>query len=247
MKLKTASWAVAVPLAMLLTAPQVVPQPASVAGLVPVAAAAETRAAQRPIVYNPSKRGTPATRVASHTRAAVDSPLVLALAPYDTGETTLAQPTLYWYASRPVNAKVELTIVEEKTQKTVLEVAADGPVEPGIWAFPIGVHRIALVPDVEYRWSISVVRDAKQRSLDLFASGTILRVSLPGQLAAQLNKVGPSELPFFLASAGLWYDALAVLSVQIANNPADRNLREMRASLLEQVGLTEAAAYDRVI
>lgn len=215
--------------------------PASAAGTAPGMTAA------RPIMYRQGTRGTPGTRITGQTRGGTSTPLLAALAPFDTGETTLAQPTLYWYVSRPVNAKVEVTIVEEATQKTVLEVVTDGPVEAGIWAFPLGVHRIALVPDVEYRWSVALVRDQRQRSMDLFASGTILRVNLPTQLSSQLNKVGPMDLPHFLANAGLWYDALAMLSVQIANNPRDRGLRETRASLLDQVGLSEAAAFDRVL
>lgn len=200
-----------------------------------------------PIIYRQNPRGTPGTRITGQTRGIGTAPVLTTLAPFDTGETSLAQPTLYWFVSRPVNAMVEVTIVEEATQKTVLEVTTEGPVEPGIWAFPLGVHRIALVPDVEYRWSVALVRDQNRRSLDLFASGTILRVNLPPHLSFQLNKVGPADMPYFLASAGLWYDALTMLSVQIANNPRDRTLRETRASLLEQVGLSEAAAFDRVL
>jgi hypothetical protein len=48
-----------------------------------------------------------------------------------------------------------------------------------------------------------------------------------------------------LARAGLWYDAIAEVSAQIEAAPADRGLHELRARMLEQVGLTEAAAYDR--
>lgn len=218
-----------------------------VSGTAPAGLQTAADVSARPIVYRQNPRGTPGTRIIGQTRGTGTVPLLTTLAPFDTGETTLAQPTLYWFVSRPVNAMVEVTIVEEATQKTVLEVTTEGPVEPGIWAFPLGIHRIALVPDVEYRWSVALVRDQNRRSLDLFASGTILRVNLPAHLSAQLNKVGPADMPYFLANAGLWYDALTMLSVQIANNPRDRALRETRASLLEQVGLSEAAAFDRVL
>jgi len=221
--------------------------PRTVTGTAPAGLQRVAESSARPIVYRQNARGTPGTRIIGQTRGTGNAPLLTTLAPFDTGETTLAQPTLYWFVSRPVNAMVEVTVIEEATQKTVLEVTTEGPVEPGIWAFPLGVHRIALVPDVEYRWSVSLVRDQNRRSLDLFASGTILRVNLPPHLSAQLNKVGPADMPHFLASAGLWYDALTMLSVQIANNPRDRSLRETRASLLEQVGLSEAAAFDRVL
>lgn len=238
MKLRAASLALGLPLAMALYASGSF-GPVGTSG---VALAAE---ANQAIVYNPSGRGSKGTRIAGQSRGGQDTPALFALTPNDTGETALAQPTLYWYVSKPIDAKIELTIIDERTQKTVLETQLDGPVQPGVWSFPLGVHRVSLVPDVEYRWSVSLVRDPQQRSLDLFASGTIVRVSMPQPLASTLNKSGTGDLPFYLARAGLWYDALAVLSVQIAHNPADRRLRAARASLLEQVGLPEAAAYDK--
>jgi hypothetical protein len=42
----------------------------------------------------------------------------------------------------------------------------------------------------------------------------------------------------------LWYDALDALSEMIQAAPNEVILRKHRASLLEQVGLDEAAAYD---
>ena len=70
-------------------------------------------------------------------------------------------------------------------------------------------------------------------------------MSSPRALAAQLNGASKSRLPFLYAEAGFWYDAIATLSEQIDANPADRDLREQRAALLEQVGLKAAAAYER--
>ncbi|WP_084536742.1 DUF928 domain-containing protein [Azospirillum halopraeferens] len=206
--------------------------------------AAHPPATATSIVFSPTGRGTPGTRIIGSVRGVAGSPLVAALTPPDTGETTLAQPTLHWFVSHPVEARVEITVVDERTQRTVLETTADGPVRPGIWAFPLGPHRVTLEPGVEYRWSVSLVRDPAQRSLDLFASGTILRVDLPQDLAARLNRSRPAELPYALAGAGLWYDALAILSAQIAADPADPAPRAARADLLRQVDLPEAAAFD---
>jgi hypothetical protein len=47
------------------------------------------------------------------------------------------------------------------------------------------------------------------------------------------------------AQHGVWYDAIAALSSQIDATPEDPTLREQRAALLDQVGLSEVAAYDR--
>lgn len=199
----------------------------------------------RSIVYTPRDGVSKGTRVVGQSRG-LSGPSITVLAPEDTGETTLAQPTLLWHSSAAITAAVEVVITDELTQKTVYETRLDGPVEAGIAAIPLGKLRVSLRTDRDYRWSVSVVRDPARRSLDLFASGTIRRADMPSPLAARLNSVGPADMPYFLAENGLWYDALAVLSVQISRNPDDRRLRGLRASLLDQVGLTEAAAADRM-
>jgi hypothetical protein len=47
------------------------------------------------------------------------------------------------------------------------------------------------------------------------------------------------------ATAGLWYDTIATLSELIDATPQDTVLRQQRTMVLEQEGLTAAAAYDR--
>jgi hypothetical protein len=42
-----------------------------------------------------------------------------------------------------------------------------------------------------------------------------------------------------LAEAGIWYDALDSLSMQIEAAPENENLRAQRAALLDQVGLED--------
>ena len=43
-----------------------------------------------------------------------------------------------------------------------------------------------------------------------------------------------------------WYDALATFSQMIEVTPDDRPLRAWRATLLDQVDLTEAASFDQI-
>jgi Domain of Unknown Function (DUF928) len=62
---------------------------------------------------------------------------------------------------------------------------------------------------------------------------------------AQVKQASPAQLPALYAQAGIWYDAIDQLSSQISANQSDRQLRERRAALLEQVGLKDAAAFDR--
>jgi hypothetical protein len=47
------------------------------------------------------------------------------------------------------------------------------------------------------------------------------------------------------AESGVWYDAIAAVSARISAAPGDPRPRAQRAALLDQVGLSEIAAYDR--
>jgi hypothetical protein len=78
----------------------------------------------------------------------------------------------------------------------------------------------------------------------LWSSGAIERVAPSPEFLAKLNQAVPSDRPALYATEGLWYDALDSLSGFIQVAPDDRSLRQHRASLLEQVGLHEAAAQD---
>lgn len=211
--------------------------------------AAEVAAADavggRTIIYTPPEGATPATRVGGTTRGPSAAPGIAVLAPESTGRTTLAQPTLHWYSPVAIDSPVEVVIVDEATDKTIYEATLEGHIPAGVSALPLGKFRVSLRTDRDYRWSISVVRDRDQRSMDGFASGTIRRTEMPKSLAVKLNKTAAAEMPYFLAENGLWYDALAVLSVRIMRDPDDKELRAARASLLEQVGLKDAATADR--
>jgi hypothetical protein len=127
---------------------------------------------------------------------------------------------------------VELTLTTTEPLKdavpTTLELTLQPPIAQGVHALRLGDHGVTLKPGVEYQWFVAVVSNPAQRSNDVVAGGGIKRI-------APADAVGD----------GVWYDALDQLSQQISANPADARLRQQRAALLEQVGLREAAAFDR--
>lgn len=201
-----------------------------------------TRAASQAPIYKPPMRGAPATRTGGASRGKQNSSLILSvLAPESTGLTSRAQPTLYWYSSKGLAAPLEFTLNDDQSIKPLVETKTNAS-RPGIHALRLNYP---LKPEVEYQWAIAAVADPDQRAGDIIASGTIKRVQPSAALAAKLSGASQSQLPFLYAEAGFWYDAIATLSEQIDANPADRGLREQRADLLDQVGLTAPAAYDR--
>jgi hypothetical protein len=64
-------------------------------------------------------------------------------------------------------------------------------------------------------------------------------------LTERLQVVLAGERPAVFAENGIWYEALDTLSRMIADQPTRRDLKLLRALLLDQVNLPEAAEFDR--
>jgi hypothetical protein len=191
------------------------------------------------IAYTPPLRGAPQRRIGGASRGNESLPAVFVLAPDHVGLTTSEAPALYWYVSGATKVKIELTLIDEKQTQPLVETPVQPAAGPGFHSLRLADTPVKLKPDVEYQWTVSLVPDDKERSNDVISGGVIKRVARPASLGA--GEHGPAAL----AAAGLWYDAIAALSQQIEARPNDAVLREQRASLLDQVGLKEAAAYDR--
>lgn len=183
--------------------------------------------------YKPPLRGAPATRVGGGTRSVGTKALTVSvLAPNETGFTTREKPTIYWYVSEAIDRPVEVTLTTTEPLRDAvppaLEMTLQPPISKGVHALRLSDHGVTLKPGVEYQWFVAVVNNPAQRSSDVIAGGAIKRVAAGDY-----------------AETGIWYDAIDRLSQAISTSPADARLRQQRAALLEQVGLREAAAFDR--
>jgi hypothetical protein len=186
------------------------------------------------------------SRVGGASRGPGDTLATVAvLAPEHTGWTTQAQPSLYWYVSRPAVTRVELTVIDERTLQPLLEVSLPVPEKAGIQRLVLAEQGITLKPEVEYQWSVALVPDPEERSKDMVASGTIKHVLPSEALSQRLKAASRTELPYLYAAEGYWYDAIAAISELINQRPHDAGLREQRSALLRQVGLAEAAQHDK--
>ncbi len=200
--------------------------------------------------YKAPLRGAPATRVGGGTRSAGATAMTLnVLAPDHTGYTFQEKPTIYWYVSERVTSPVELAITPtgklQEAVPPVLELTLQPPIEKGVHALRLEDHGVALKADVEYQWFVAVVKDPDQRSNDVLAGGSIKRIGASDAIEAKLRDAKQNMRPAIYAESGVWYDAIDQVSKLIGADPANRELRELRALMLEQVGLKDAAAYDR--
>ena len=200
----------------------------------------------RKLLYKPpGAAGNIPARVSGGARGAGADTVLVALVPNHIALTTQAQPSLFWFQSKPAKAKFELTVVEPKKPKPLLSLTAQEADKPGIHRVKLAKYKVELQPEVAYEWSVAIVPDAENRSKDVIAKGVIKRINLPGDLATRIEKADNVERAAAYAEAGFWYDAFESLSNAIEAHPDDASLRAQRASLLQQVGLSQAAALDK--
>lgn len=210
----------------------------------PAAERGEVRTAALPL-YVPPSLGMPGGRVGAGTRSAGRQYSIQVLAPDHVGLTTATQPTLYWYLASPTGARIDLTIRNGDAVEPVLDRPLRGPFTAGVHAVRLADYEVSLEPGKSYQWFVAVVPDPEKRSSD-FVSGAWIRPDAPpAALRQRLETTPPERAVFVYAQSSLWYDAIASVSERIAVAPHDGSLRAQRAALLEQVGLSEVADYDR--
>jgi hypothetical protein len=164
---------------------------------------------------------------------------IVVFAPDHTGLTTREQPSLYWFLSKPVATRVEIAPNSGQAESRLIVLSIPAPTAAGVQKLDLALHGIRLQPAVQYHWQVSLELDPNQRS----RIGMIERVAASPKLLERLQAPGSSPVLVY-ADEGIWYDAIASISDLIEQFPNDAKLRLQRASLLEQVGLKEAAASD---
>lgn len=197
------------------------------------------------VFYTPPPKGAPGRRVAGASRSgnsAVPATVTIELLAPDghAGETVSPAPILYYFVSGPINLPVQLTISAPHRAAPVLESSIPVPKAPGLYALRLADFRAQLVENTVYTWSISVIADPRVRSDDIVASASILRVVPDPALESAVRAALAQRRAALFAHAGLWYDAVAA-----AAETKDQDGHAALDTLLEQVGLTEPARYDR--
>lgn len=189
------------------------------------------------IKYVPPKTGKPGARVGGGSRGAAIDGLLEALVPDHTGFTTQPQPTLCWFASKPLAARVEITINDDRSAAPLLEKQIAAPEKSGLQCMRLRDQGITLKPGVEYQWFVAVVPDPAQRSKDIVSGGIISFAEASKDLQSRLTSSSGLEMAAAYAEAGFWYDAVGILAEMLQAHPHDKNLIEQMNSILKQVGL----------
>ena len=196
--------------------------------------------------YQPPHKGAPAPglRRGGGTRGMNKSvPVISLLAPEHVGLTLQEQPVLYWFTPTKQDRlfSFEFTLIGDNAETPVVETKLSPPAQAGLQQIRLSDYKVKLSPGERYLWSVSLIVDAEERSANVVAKGAIERIERKELLATNLSD---AEAPIRYAEAGIWYDAIMAITDRIQSNPANNELRQQRASLLEQVGLGDVATND---
>jgi hypothetical protein len=175
-----------------------------------------------PIVRSTSRSGTPGVAV------------LQVLAPERAGWTTEAQPTLYWHASERMQLPGEFALFLEGEDEPLVRGRLSASDGAGIQRIELSRSHISLDEGASYRWTVSFVDPA--HSGTGLAIGGIRRVAPPETLRATDASSVPERLDA-LERAGLWYDALDLVTRTIEDNSGAKNLVARRNAMLARVGI----------
>jgi hypothetical protein len=204
------------------------------------------------IVYQPPPHSSGHVRVegantAPNRGGSDDLPSLYILAPDDVGLTIQEQPVVFWYLSKPTKTALVFTLMADdpKTKEPLLELKLDAE-KAGIQSIELAKYPVKLELNVRYQLSLALKPLNNQGSKDVFCSALIQRTVPQRPLVVQMTAMSdPWEKVKLLAQSSVFYDALTLLSRQIAADEKNGAWHERRASLLQQVGLTEVASFDR--
>ena len=203
----------------------------------------------KPAVYQPPRKGAPAPglRRGGGTRGMNKSvPVISLLAPEHVGLTLQEQPVLYWFTPTKQDRafSFEFTMIGDNAETPVVETKLPAPTQAGLQQIKLSDYKVKLSPGERYLWSVSLIVDAEERSANVVAKGAIERVErekLEHPLAVNFTE---SEAASRYAESGVWYDAIMAITDRIQANPSNKELRDQRAALLDQIGLSEVAKND---
>lgn len=170
----------------------------------------------------------------SGARGSSQVPQLYVLLPRQVAITTLAQPSLFWYLSEPVQQQVKVNINTSTGIDPILTLSLDGSRIRGIQRLDLSRLAVKLKPGVRYEWVITVVVNPKVPSENIYAKSVVWRVQTPPSLVSKIAGADRRERAAIAAEEGIWVDALAGISDLIEHHPEDRSLRQDRADLLRQ-------------
>jgi hypothetical protein len=197
------------------------------------------------VVYVPHDTTAPRVTDVAGVRGVLTAPELLVLAPERLARTLSAEPTLYWYISERTELPVRFTLLADDPTliDPLLEIELGTYDEPGIHAISLADHGVLLEHDRRYSWSVAISAANDGFSREPVAQ-TVLEHHISPKISSAVEATSPFDQAVRLAAEGYWYDAIDVVSKRIEAGDRSVSWREIRAHLLNQGGLDQAAGFD---
>jgi Domain of Unknown Function (DUF928) len=155
------------------------------------------------------------------------------------GLTVSDRPIFSWYVSALPSTPMQFALVEPGVPKPILvkqlQVNKTGIVQLEL---PTNVSELSV--GKMYRWTVSLVCNAKRPSENIYVRSWIARV--PNRVEeVEILATSPTlrQRAIAYAQSGIWYDAIGTITKAYLANPQDRSSAEYLHLLLNQVGLSQ--------
>ena len=162
------------------------------------------------------------------------------------GRTVSEYPVFFFYLPKTdfYDAKIAEFFLEDEKGNLIYKTTLKTNNAAGVMSVSIPANKNVSPLQVgkNYRWSISLICDAQDRSGDAVAIGIVRRVELSGEILRELENADPRQKTVIYAENGIWQDALGTLAAARRANPNDTDLAADWESLLDSVKLGEIAA-----
>jgi hypothetical protein len=162
------------------------------------------------------------------------------------GRTVSEYPVFFFYLPKTDFYDVELAefFLEDENGSLIYETTLKTNNAAGVMSVSIPANKKVspLEAGKNYRWSIALICDPDDRSIDMVARGIVRRVELSADILRELDAADPRQKTVIYAENGIWQDALGTLAAARRANPNDTDLAADWESLLDSVKLGEIAA-----
>lgn len=200
----------------------------------------DSAVAQSVLRFRPPSRGTPSITRGGASRgdiAAVKQLQVLAPAKHP-GFTTAERPSLLVYVPQTTAKLIKVSLRSPDGKRTLFRKEVAVPAKPGILQLELADTTVEpLAPNQPYRWYVSLVNNALDRSTSTIIEGRIERIQPNAALTQRLATTDPNRRAFVYADAGIWWDTVLTLNTLRQQQPNNPTLNADWKNLLESVGL----------
>lgn len=163
------------------------------------------------------------------------------------GLTATDHPTFSWYVSKVPSTEMQFALVEPGVSKPLL-VKQFHSDKNGFVQLELPQNVPGLSIGKVYRWTVSLVCNAKRPSENIYVRSSIIRIANSTQTNNQLTGLASLDQSYaqklrqtaaVYAQSGIWYDAIANVSKAYLADPRDGLNAQYFRFLLDEVGLSQ--------